>query len=88
MKTVTVKAKAVKEKVKGAGLRIKQRVTDEGLQVHPALVVQRHVCPLCGDRAADTRVAIGPVSVEICKPCSDPVWHGLGLFQWAKKFLK
>lgn len=73
----------------------KLRVTKHAVQ--PAPVVGREatslaatlpVCPLCGSRAADTKVSVGPVSVEICTPCSEPIWHGLGLAQWAKKFFK
>lgn len=52
------------------------------------LVAQRAACPLCGSRAADTKVSVGPISMEICTECSEPLWHGLGLAQWAKKFFK
>lgn len=54
----------------------------------PSLAVSRPACPLCGNRAADTRVSVGPISMEICAGCSEPIWHGLGLAQWAKKFFK
>jgi hypothetical protein len=57
-------------------------------KVQTSLAATLPVCPLCGSRAADTKVSIGPVSVEICSECSKPLWHGLGLAQWAKKFFK
>lgn len=52
------------------------------------LAVTHVACPLCDVRAADTKVSLGPVSVEICKPCSEPLWNAMGLLSWSRKFFK
>src|SRR3989304_4385121 len=39
-------------------------------------------CPLCGARATSTEMAVGPVFVRVCEPCSQPVWHIMGLVNW------
>lgn len=39
-------------------------------------------CPLCGLRPGTTQVALGPVFVKVCEPCSRPVWHVMGLLEW------
>lgn len=39
-------------------------------------------CPLCGVRPGATQVAMGPVFVKVCEPCSRPVWHVMGLLEW------
>lgn len=49
------------------------------------IAASRPACPLCGALAADTRLALGALSLEVCSNCSQGAWHAMGLFDWAKK---
>lgn len=42
-------------------------------------------CPLCGLRPGTTQLAAGPVFVKVCDPCSQPLWHVMGLIDWFRK---
>lgn len=42
-------------------------------------------CPLCGLRPGVTQLAAGPVFVKVCEPCSQPLWHVLGLIDWFRR---
>lgn len=60
----------------------------EAMGAPAPLAVQRPACPLCGVRAADTKVSLGPVSVEICRPCSEPMWNAMGLISFFRSKMK
>lgn len=50
-------------------------------------VAGRGKCPLCNVRNGETEIKIGFVYTKVCEPCSKPVWHAFGLFEFFKSRL-
>jgi hypothetical protein len=45
------------------------------------------VCPICRVRRGDVEMGFGPMYTRVCTECADPIWHAMGLYDWAKKLV-
>jgi hypothetical protein len=45
------------------------------------------VCPICRVRRGDVEMGFGPMYTRVCTTCADPIWHAMGLYDWAKKLV-
>src|SRR5260221_12697770 len=52
------------------------------VQTRKPPVQQAPKCPLCATRAGTTKISLGPVTVSVCDPCSQPLYHAAGIFSW------
>ena len=70
--------------VSGSALKIRAPLLPPKSEEHQAVASRdaRGKCPLCGSRVATTEMKVGPVFVRVCEPCSQPVWHVMGLVNW------